>query len=231
MLADQPIHKNNNGNFSSIEMDKCTSVENVIKVIKKCIPIFIKSVSTKTDYNENLLTQDLFIECNSYCKYGAYKFSFIPQFIDEKRKSFTNDFATYIDATKEIFFTIEAKRLPNATNSGRNDEDYVYSITKENGGIERFKKNVHGIDKPISGMIGYVQKNDFTYWHKQVNNWIQNKVTKKIKSPKLVWNKNERLQLIETAKNTTYCELKSNHSRINSTLDKFELRHIWINLT
>lgn len=232
MLADNLKYDNNNfQNYSSDETDKSASIENVIRVIKKCIPSFIKTVLTKTNYNENLFTQDLVIECNNLCKYASYKFTFLPQYINPEKKANTIDIGVYIDITKNIFFEIEAKRLPNAKNSGRNDEDYVYSDgNNENGGIERFKKNVHGVDAPICGMIAYIQEYDFKYWLKLVNTWINNKVTKKVISNTLQWNKSEKLKVINTKLNS-YQELRSKHSRIKSKKSKeIELRHIWINL-
>ena len=73
------------------------------------------------------------------------------------------------------FFKIEVKRL---TNLGvARQKEYVIGRMgkekyKESGGIERFKKGIHGSKLKFAGMIGYIQKEDFDYWFAEVNSWI-----------------------------------------------------------
>ena len=74
-----------------------------------------------------------------------------------------------------VIFTIEAKVLPTPIYKDSTEHQYVYG---KGGGIERFKQGKHGLDDtnnklPINGMIAYIKKQDFTYWHTKVNQWIK----------------------------------------------------------
>ncbi|MDR2384551.1 MAG: hypothetical protein LBD80_02640 [Tannerella sp.] len=66
----------------------------------------------------------------------------------------------------DSIFDIECKRL-NSTLS--HVKEYVSGKT---GGIERFKKNEHGVNMSCSAMIGYVEDKTDTYWLNQINAWI-----------------------------------------------------------
>ena len=123
--------------------------------------------------------------------------------------------------TKETFFTIEAKRLPARRG---HEKEYVSS---ELGGIERFKKNKHGIDKngkllPLNAMIAYLEKHDFEYWHSQINEWI---IEQTDTSTDLKWTKDEVLEKISFDE---IAMLQSNHLRINN--QNVMLNHFWIYL-
>ncbi len=138
-------------------------------------------------------------------------FQFIPEYkyknkskpdfgIKEVKK---NEIGRFVcDFSSEHFFDIECKRLYDVYNN-----DYVRS------GIQRFKENRHGVDFPQSAMIGYVETNDFDYWHTKVNSWIHEP--------------DEKLKLIS---NSVVRKLQSRHLRKDSNHNAIDLTHFWIQI-
>ena len=121
-------------------------------------------------------------------------------------------FASPYEPFSPELFIIEAKRLPSTSN-----RDYVRT------GIERFKREEHGKQHDIACMLGYIQDKDFCYWHKKVNSWIDDLISKADKAPK--WEEHDKLR---RAKVTNIGEYESTHSRIST--NAITLHHFWINL-
>ncbi|MDR0724666.1 MAG: hypothetical protein LBF59_01475 [Prevotellaceae bacterium] len=71
-----------------------------------------------------------------------------------------------LNGNYDSIFDIECKRLNSTLSHVR---EYVSGNT---GGIERFKRNEHGVDMSFSAMIGYVEDKTGTYWLNQINAWI-----------------------------------------------------------
>jgi len=128
---------------------------------------------------------------------------------------------------RQTIFNIEAKRLPTP-GSGR-EKEYVIGHTNSKdkyitcGGIERFKKGIHGKRLSHSAILGYIQKEDFQYWFKQVNTWID-ELTQDDQQ-EIEWNENDKL--IKISFNAKYAKLVSNNKRTN---DSIVLYHFWLNL-
>ena len=110
----------------------------------------------------------------------------------------------------------EAKILSDSLGAKR-EKEYVKG-EKNNGGIERFKTEKHGKGMNKCGLLGFVEKENFTHWTATINNWIKDFA--KIDN---VWNKDEILSEIES--NTDFCVLKSIAYR-NS--DAINLTHLWV---
>ncbi len=121
-------------------------------------------------------------------------------------------FASPYEVFSKPLFFIEAKRLPPTRS-----RDYVSS------GIGRFKDENHGKDHDIAAMLGYVQKEDFNYWHNKVNSWIDDLITKP--SDCLGWAEQDKIVIIKLSELGEY---KSTHSR--KTKNPIILHHFWINL-
>jgi hypothetical protein len=111
-------------------------------------------------------------------------------------------------------FVIETKRLRK-----RSGRDYVQG---ETGGIERFKREKHGEMFGIAAMLGYVEEEDFLYWHEKVNSWID--VLINSEESEIIWDKND--QLIEIAI-SEIGEYKSTHKR--KRIQDIVLHHFWLN--
>ncbi len=117
----------------------------------------------------------------------------------------------YIVFSEPLFF-IEAKRLPPTSS-----RDYV------NSGIGRFKNKDHGKNHDIAAMLGYVQKEDFNYWHSEVNSWIDDLIDSS--GDNVRWSEQDKIAAIQVSELGEY---KSTHSRIK--MNPITLYHFWVNL-
>ena len=93
---------------------------------------------------------------------------------DSKREEDIGVYPKETALTSRAFFVLEAKRLPTPSGSGRDMREYVIG-NKEDGGIERFKREYHGGGLNPCGMIGYVEEKDFADWLEIINCWISSK--------------------------------------------------------
>jgi hypothetical protein len=71
-----------------------------------------------------------------------------------------------LNGNYDSIFDIECKRLNSTLSHVR---EYVSGNT---GGIERFKRNEHGVDMSCSAIIGYIEDRTDIYWFNQINEWI-----------------------------------------------------------
>lgn len=158
-------------------------------------------------------------------KEDNYEFQFINQAGGKGHRTY--DLGVILANTKGSLgkiLVIEAKRLP--TPGKKREKEYVVGNL---GGIERFKNEVHGqeisINKAI--VIAYIQKETPNYWHKKVNEWIDEQIIER-SNKQITWNNEDKL-----IENTTFSQPKitkynSTHSRIK--LKKINLTHYWLNL-
>lgn len=127
----------------------------------------------------------------------------------------------------ESFFSFEAKRLSSKVGKKR-DKEYLIGRFEEigkyinNGGVERFKKGTHGSKLEYSGMIGYVQENDYSYWHSMINGWIDELVQGSSIST-VNWNEEDKLVEENVSITARY---RSKNSRVG--IGNIVLFHIWI---
>ncbi len=205
MLADnfqnikrQPVNRdfNNYGKIVSL-----------LKFLELHLPDFPVKMKLVKNTDERIINQKLL----RYFSGKNSLFIFIPENLDEKGENISKpDFGVYekikvADYNQKRFFDIECKRLYHTTKS----KQYVSGKT---GGIQRFKENKHGVDLPYSAVIGYVEIENFNFWHKKVNSWISEK--------------EEHLQFVEINR---IAKLKSIHLR-NKEKTKIELIHFWVNI-
>ena len=137
-----------------------------------------------------------------------------------------------LDTTKPIelqpgirpLYCIEAKRLP--TGIGEREKEYVYgffSSGSPSGGIQRFKTGDHGFGLPKSALLGYVETNDFSYWHNVINQWIADKA----KELPEEWKVNEQLHEFEVDSTHAYSFSRSIAYR---SANSIELFHLWVKI-
>jgi hypothetical protein len=127
-------------------------------------------------------------------------------------------------ASKIKLYTVEAKRLPTGT--GTREKEYIYgsfSNGSPSGGIQRFKTGDHGYGLPKSALLGYVEENDFSYWHKTINDWIA------VKAEELPdeWQKDEQLQKLNIDSIQNFSVSRSVAYRESDTMGLF---HLWIKI-
>lgn len=117
-----------------------------------------------------------------------------------------------------IFF-VEGKRLPKYNT--RTKQEYAIgknTFGNPSGGIERFKKGIHGAPNTISnnGLIAYIENESIEYWVKSVNDSIL-----------------ENFNIDETMikKDGLINEFSSIHQfECESISTTFKLHHFWIEL-
>jgi len=141
-------------------------------------------------------------------RFGNLNFIIEGNQLNEAEKYPDIEFLVLQSDENKSFFDLECKRLNNKL---QHVQQYVHGGT---GGIQRFKENKHGVDLPYSAMIGYVETNDFEFWHKKVNSWILDK--------------NEHLSIIE---NQRIAKLESEHQRINLQNSSIKLTHFWLKMS
>jgi hypothetical protein len=135
----------------------------------------------------------------------------------KRRADFGVNLNTF-DIDMELIYCIEAKRLPTGKVGSKREKEYVFG---DGGGIQRFKENKHGIGRKgnllqRNGIVGYVQSDNFSFWHKTINQWILDDPT---------WDNSEALSI---GNFSAIAQMESTHERISG--DKLHLTHFWINL-
>ena len=216
----------------------------VLNYVEKMLPRFIEDIKSAPINNENGLTQKLnrilLVNLND-----EYPFSFDKEGMEDETKG--NSPAIDIDViTKESisvntkfikrgnrFFAFEAKLL-GSTASHREREYVIGHDTSDGkhvtcGGLERFKKSIHGNGLNQCGMIGYMITKDFDKWHSQINSWIEELIL--INTDSLIsWSIQDKLNLKSI--NHQKAHYISNNSRMKSgkEIDPIMIYHIWINL-
>jgi len=215
MLANQT--EIGTGHYTESELVFFGKIDSLIYFLETNLAEFPNKIKISGNTKEPIINQKLlrFLESKSSF------FKFIPENLDEKGKNKSkpdlgvyekdfdeNGFEVY-DDDKIRFFDIECKRL-NSNLSHQHVSQYVLSDT---GGIQRFKENKHGVNLSHSAMIGYVETNDFDFWHKKVNSWIADQI--------------EHLTMIENHK---IAKLESEHFRINSSVSNIKLTHFWLKM-
>ena len=131
----------------------------------------------------------------------------------------------YSYSERETFFSIEAKRLGL---TGKREKEYLIGHSENGkykycGGIERFKKGIHGSNLTYSAIIGYVQKNDFSFWFSKINFWIDELI--KDEKQDIGWTKKDKLTKIHFEQKKAKLISKNKRRK-----DYIFLYHFWIDL-
>ena len=128
------------------------------------------------------------------------------------------DFYFYVKEegrTHTALFVVEAKRLP----APKKTREYVIG-SKNNGGIERYKKEIHGKNLADCGMLGFIEEYSCSYWLEQINRWIQY-----LAETDSMWNIDEQLVLEEGAADYSYL-MSIVHKKTKN--ENTSLHHWWI---
>lgn len=145
--------------------------------------------------------------------------------LDEHTTIGTHSYGIY-----EPFLVIECKRLPSPGSKDR-EREYVYGFSGSNdsptGGIQRFKLGLHGNRVQSAAIVGYIEKHDSLYWHKQINQWLAALVSD-LSVDGSTWLLSEQLQNL-TTNNEQIALFESVHIRIGDCITpKIRLRHFWV---
>ena len=117
-------------------------------------------------------------------------------------------------------FVVESKRLPAPSHKKIREKEYVIG-NKENGGIERYKKEIHGKRLSECGMIGFIENYASSYWLNTINIWIQNLANTDSK-----WDKDEQLVLKGNFNDYSYLVSIAHREVVDKDV---LLHHWWIN--
>lgn len=235
MLADQPTNIANGSLTSGLEADD--SIKAVVVFIKECFKTFAVNNKGAVSLNEKGLSQKLCIFLNRSAK--RHPFFFHSEFMENIDSGISPqiDIGTLHEDEKIVisdreygdedsFFSIEAKRLP--TPGTNREKEYVVGFDTESGGIERFKKGLHGPKIKYAAIVGYVQKEDFNHWFLKINSWIHDLA---ITDSTGLWKDADQVKC-DNINDPIFVELSSEHTRriLGLTSNNIFLYHFWIDL-
>lgn len=229
MLAED--NSKNKKQLPDINLNRRQTILTILHSIKTSIPNFKSYISThiqSRNLNEDELTQILVEQISIQIRKSDFPFCVNSQYRDiYKDGSGISDFYFHpIEEGKstQSIFSVESKRLPAPTND-REKEYVVGTINRstgkkrKNGGIERYKLEIHGKGLPECGLIGFIEKENYIYWKTTINNWIIELAKKEH-----LWDEDEILADVE--QNKDYMYLYS----LTHTIEPRDLllHHIWL---
>lgn len=213
----------------------------IVNCIFNYVTNILKVFKGGKNENENGLTNSL-CKTLEFKKPSEYPFFFHHQNIENNKTNTSTDFAVfgtyaYVQQNHHTssqeapaLIKFEAKRLTNKLPKNR-EKEYVIGeyklgeITRNSGGLERFKNGRHGKDVVHAGIIGYVQSDSFTYWFDKINNWIEGEIENP-HDKSLCWDGGDLLTMIQSENNLS--EYFSKPKRKQN--DIINIRHLWVNL-
>jgi len=215
----QSNNKPSSFNSTLIGLPKNRSVEKVILFIESYIEVFHKEYNITS--NEKGLNHQFILCMNSYV--GDETFFFHHENVEDPQNgnSAQSDIGVFIRGTQKAFFVLEAKRLDSTIQKYREKE---YVLRDNGGGIERFKKEIHGIGLTYVGMIGYMQTDNFESWLEKINAYIDEEILSS-SSSELNWKDKDKLILEKS--NKLFSTYKSQHQCKTKDISMY---HIWIDL-
>lgn len=217
-----------------------SSVEKVVIFVENQLIIFSQRYAGSTIKNEKGLTQELCLLLNRNARKEGCPFWFDKEYMEEVEKGNSPqvDIAVISDDENltinskhynrsEAFFAMEAKRLGRLARE--REKEYLVGRMegdkyKDCGGVERFKKNIHGKGLQYGAMIGYVQEYQFDYWLNAINSWIDDLLSGKAPST-VQWSEKDKLKEMHRSPETA--RFRSENSRQNTVIF---LYHLWVNL-
>jgi len=215
-----------------------TSISKVFSFIEKCLPEFKIKYSLLNP--EDGLTQELVYILDNESREKLPLCAFSTEHMEDSTKGNSrrddigiravkgiNILTTYYPSNKP-FIVIEAKRLDSKIARKRKKEYVVGRIEDkkyiESGGIERFKKEIHGRGLTYVGMIGYMQTDNFESWLEKINGYIDEEILSS-SSNELNWEEKDKLILEKS--NQLFSTYKSKHQCKTKDISMY---HIWIDL-
>lgn len=124
----------------------------------------------------------------------------------------------------EAILPIECKRLPTPAGSGRDEREYVATVTGIAGGIQRYKEGKHGAVHASAALIAYVQDQSFDHWLTVIGGWIRDLYTAGIPG----WSAADALVRQKQDDDAGIATHESIHSRVG--LPAICLRHLWVRM-
>jgi hypothetical protein len=197
-------------------MSKGKTENSIFRFLDKALPHFTKDLTTGLTQEDDI-SQECSIYLNREARHDLFMFHFQHKYPGKKRSSDFSVISAQKYSSKDPLIVIEAKRLPTPGNKRK--REYVQGKL---GAIERFKRAFHGEGLSKAAILGYIQKNTFDYWHKEVCSWI-NDLIKNNRDTSIAWTKKDLLHASGTRKNIA--KYKSSNARINGK--PILITHYW----
>ncbi len=197
----------------------------IIESMKQTVPHFKFYIASdfhkKSKLSEDDYSQIYIEQAQILIRKNDYPFNISSQYRDiyNLSKGFS-DFYFYPNEQDKLassIFSVESKRLPSPGKS--REKEYVIGDSN-NGGIERYKIEKHGKNLKDGGLVGFIEKGNFSYWEITINNWI-----KDLANAGQPWMADEILSGIKS--DVDYYHLKSIAHRKSSDINLF---HLWVAL-
>lgn len=234
MLADASQNIGSGKLTHGIEID--SSIKSVVEYIQTQLNVFRLKYLGEISAVEDTLNENLFIILQR--NIGARPYFFKPEKIqnpDSGRSAKIDIGVLSIEEQiivldrafneNDAFFEIECKRLP--TPGQNREKEYVIGQERPSGGIERFKKSIHGKNLKHAAIIGYIQQEDENHWYLKINDWIGELIT----STPDHWKEDDKLTKQGSEMNGLDKFISKNfRSEIDGQEDFINLFHFWISL-
>ncbi len=231
MIIDE--QQNNAVPISSIS--KTTTIQKIIDSVKITSPYFKKAINDSKilkPINENKYTQIFVQQLNIQLIKANYTFLAGEQYSElfHKVKGIPDLYFYNLEEviTNTALFVIEAKILPTPSPKKR-EKEYVigenFKVSGEkkcNGGIERFKIEKHGFSLKESGLIAFIENDNFTNWINKINIWID-----ELSKVEYNWSVDEKLNNLEIDDDYSYSK---SIAKLNIPKE-IVLHHFWVNLS
>ena len=204
--------------------NKGESVNYILNCLKLAIIPFLQAYKSITivSLNEDDLTEIFYSQVQSIIRELHYPFNVGNQERDlTKQSKGISDLFFYANKLGKppiSIFSIECKRLPAPPPKSR-EREYVKG--NNNGGIERYKTEKHGKGLNECGMIGFVEKETFSFWLQNVNTWI---LDLSVNSD--FWQVDETLEAGENEEGFMFLKSIAHRKSQKDIL----LHHLWINI-
>ena len=237
MLADKYSNVQK-GQLSNMVQKPNTFIDQVIKFISDQLPVWRDRNERPAATAETVLTTQFCAHLNSSSRMlpGWDILQFRTEERDADNASRTLDLTAapsgvvidvdgrnYTDF--DYLLPIECKRLPTPRGSNRDEREYVINSKSSTGGIDRFKRELHGSGYQQGMMIGFVQSHDCSHWYTTINDWIKELVVGNV----LNWRLTDILTNFEHYQKLDLSLSTSVHTRDNNS-NEIKLVHAWVQM-
>lgn len=237
MLANLSEGLNDSGALSPEVQKPETFRHELIDFIATQLPIWRDRPERRAELAEAILTSQLCAHLNSVARHssGWDILQFRVEEVDEQRPDRTIDLvpapcgtticiAGRLHSDFDPLLPVECKRLPTPLGAKRDEREYVINRHSSTGGIDRFKRGLHGAAHEFGAMIGYIQGETNAVWNERIGSWIKELAT----SSEHGWSLKDLLVLEKQLNDDRLTIFRSVHEREN--LNDIKLRHLWIEM-
>ena len=210
------------------------SLEAIISFVRKQLSRWVADPDTNKNEAENGLNESLCGFLNIQSRSDLPLCHFMHEVSQRGRRKV--DFAAkpvqhilvegHLYTKNDPVFVIEGKLLPPP--GKKREREYLTGLDGEiTGGVQRFKLGEHGGKFDRAAIVGYVMKNNFQYWHKTINSWIDELI---LSDHYLEWRESEKLILIQDDKQIAHSISNNFRDAAKCKSNTILLHHFWVNM-